>query len=543
MRQGLKYSAYGVAGLLSLLAIATTVLITTFNPNDYKPQLIELVQAKKNRTLKLDGDIKLAFWPKLGISLGKASLSERNSRVEFATVNNVQLSLALLPLLKRQLIVDTINIDGVRANLVQYQDGSSNFDDLLIQDESSTYPQFSIEGLKFTNAAITFSDLASGARYSLDHIQLKTGPIAKAQPINLSADLFLSTIPASRVIHTLLSARLLIDPSKKIIVASDLKLEASSQWNGTQLNIGFNAPKFNIENNSIKCALASINLHLEKAGTKYGVLLSTINLQGMDKLFKGNIHGEMFMQSPELTAKTNFSSSFTADLSRLIVDLPTLAGNAHLQQPTLANLELGFNLGAHADIKNELLSTDFNFNTLKTKLEGNLKLTNFKAPNIQMKLNANLVNLNQFLVQSKSTNSATDLSFLKNLHIDGQLNVGSLMYKQYQASDLKFNIKLDANNLEVSRLKLKMDDSQITGNVAISHYATPLYTIDLDIDKLDADKYLGAKPSGASQGFNLETLKALNVDGSVRIGQLKYVEAKATKVLIHLKSSTTKPHV
>jgi len=82
MRQGLKYSAYGVAGLLSLLAIATTVLITTFNPNDYKPQLIELVQAKKNRTLKLDGDIKLAFWPKLGISLGKASLSERNSRVE-----------------------------------------------------------------------------------------------------------------------------------------------------------------------------------------------------------------------------------------------------------------------------------------------------------------------------------------------------------------------------------------------------------------------------------------------------------------------------
>ena len=160
-----------------------------------------------------------------------------------------------------------------------------------------------------------------------------------------------------------------------------------------------------------------------------------------------------------------------------------------------------------------------------------------------MKLNANLVNLNQFLVQSKSTNSATDLSFLKNLHIDGQLNVGSLMYKQYQASDLKFNIKLDANNLEVSRLKLKMDDSQITGNVAISHYATPLYTIDLDIDKLDAGKYLGAKPSGASQGFNLETLKALNVDGSVRIGQLKYVEAKATKVLIHLKSSTTKPHV
>jgi AsmA protein len=543
MRQGLKYLAYGVAGLLSLLAIASTVLITTFNPNDYKPQLIDLVQAKKNRTLKLDGDIKLAFWPKIGLSLGKASLSEHNSKVEFATVNNMQLSLALLPLLKKQLIVDTINIDGVRANLVQYEDGSSNFDDLLIQDESSTYPQFSIEGLKLKNSAITFSDLGSGARYSIDHIQLKTGQISKAQPINLSAEFFLSTTPASGVMHTLLTTRLLIDPSKKMIAVSNLKLDARSQWNGAQLNIGVNAPQFNIESNSIKCALASINLHLEKAGTKSGVILSIVNLQGIDNLFKGNINGEMFMQSPELIAKTNFSSSFIADMSRLTVDLPTLSGSANLKQPTLANLEVSFNLGTHADIKNELLSTDLNFNTEKTKLEGNLKLTNFKTPHIQMKLNANEVNLNKFLVQSKSNNSVTDLSFLENLHIDGQLNVGSLMYKQYQAADLKLNIKLDANNLQVSQLKLKLDDSQITGHAAISHYATPLYTIDLDIDKLDADKYLGAKPSGASQGFSLETLKALNVDGTVRIGQLKYVETKATKVLIQLKSSTNKPHV
>ena len=540
MRQSLKYSAYTLTVLLSLIAIAIAVLVLTFNPNDYKPQLINLVQAEKNRTLKLDGDIKLSFWPKLGLSLGHLSLSERNSKVEFATIDSAQVSLALLPLLKRQLIFNTINIDGAHANLIRYQDGSSNFDDLLIQDESSNYPQFSIAGLKLTNSAIFFSDLASGGRYSLNHIQLKTGPIVKAQPINLSADFFLSTIPALMVVHTQLTTLLLVDPSKKIISVSNVKLEADSQSSGAHLNISANLPKLNIENNRVKCTLATINLHLEKADTKLGILFSVADLQGVEKLFNGKIHGAMFMQSAELTAQTNFASSLSADLLRQTFDLPTLEGDANIQHSLVANLAIRCHLGAHADMKNELLSSDFNLNLAETKLDGNLKLTNFKEPKIQFNLNANLLNLNQFLPKSNPTNRPSDLSALKKLQIEGQLNIGSFIYQQYRGSDLKLNIKMDDDKLELSKLKLKMNDSQITGNIKIGHYTKPLYTIDLDIDKLDADKYLVAKPSGS---FNIETLKALNVDGFLRIGKLKYNETKATKVLIHLNSSSIKNHV
>jgi len=50
--------------------------------------------------LHLNGDIKLAFWPKLGADLGKISLSEHNGNQEFASINSAKVSLALLPLLK-----------------------------------------------------------------------------------------------------------------------------------------------------------------------------------------------------------------------------------------------------------------------------------------------------------------------------------------------------------------------------------------------------------------------------------------------------------
>jgi AsmA protein len=84
MKKALKYTLFTLAGLLLLLAFFAAYIAATFNPNDYKPLVIKLVQDKKQRTLHLDGDIKLAFWPKIGADLGKLSISEHKSEAIFA---------------------------------------------------------------------------------------------------------------------------------------------------------------------------------------------------------------------------------------------------------------------------------------------------------------------------------------------------------------------------------------------------------------------------------------------------------------------------
>jgi len=123
MKKLLKYAAYGLGVLISIILIVLAMVAATFNPNDYKQQIIDLVQAKKSRTLKLEGDIKLSFWPKIGADLGKISLSEHNNSAEFASVESIKVSLALLPLLKKELIVDTVYINGARANIIKYKEG------------------------------------------------------------------------------------------------------------------------------------------------------------------------------------------------------------------------------------------------------------------------------------------------------------------------------------------------------------------------------------------------------------------------------------
>ncbi|MFZ9642471.1 MAG: AsmA family protein, partial [Candidatus Methylopumilus sp.] len=151
MKKALKFTAIGLAGLLLVVLVLVGIVAATFNPNDYKPLIIKLVQEKKQRTLHLDGDIKLAFWPKLGADLGKVSLSEHNGDKVFASINNAKVSLALLPLLRKQLLVDTVYIDGVNADIVRFKDGSTNFDDLISKEEESEQIKFDIDGIHITN--------------------------------------------------------------------------------------------------------------------------------------------------------------------------------------------------------------------------------------------------------------------------------------------------------------------------------------------------------------------------------------------------------
>ena len=130
-----KYAAFGLGGLVVLLVIAIAIIAATFDPNAYKPQIIRLVQEKKQRTLTIPGDIKLTFFPKIGADLGKISISEHKSTATFASMESAKISVAVMPLLRKEIVVDQIKVDGLTANLKRYKDGKTNVDDLLSKEE------------------------------------------------------------------------------------------------------------------------------------------------------------------------------------------------------------------------------------------------------------------------------------------------------------------------------------------------------------------------------------------------------------------------
>ena len=108
MNPFLKYALTVCAVGITLLLGVILYIAITFDPNAFKPQIIQLVKENKQRKLGLDGNIKLTFFPRLGASVENISLNEHNSDQAFATAENVFVSVALMPLLRKQLVVDEI---------------------------------------------------------------------------------------------------------------------------------------------------------------------------------------------------------------------------------------------------------------------------------------------------------------------------------------------------------------------------------------------------------------------------------------------------
>lgn len=601
MNKYLKYSLYAIGGLVVLLLLLVAVIAATFNPNDYKQHVIDLVKEKKDRTLTIDGDITLSFWPKIGADLGKVAISEHKGSAEFASINSAKVALAVLPLLKKELVVDTIYVDGVKANIVKYKNGTTNFDDLLSKDETeSEQIKFDVQGVNITNSEVRYTDEGSDAQYAISQFNLTSGRIALAEPMDIATDFKVNANQPAIVADVKIKGIFLVDPEtshfkvtgldtmmtgdmfngknvevkasgdvdanteKLEFLVNSLKLAASGDFDGAKQTVALNAPALKILKDEVNTQKITINMTQKKADGDLALNMVLADMKGSPKALESSgISGDLNMTQGKRIVTSQFSSPFKGNIEALVFDIPKLAGKLKIQDPSLPSgaIQGTFDLGAHADIKQEKADSTFNLNVAETKLNGNLAVTSFKTPNIQFNLSADKINLNQLLGKSTSapapaakessgSNQPADLSALKTLLVDGKLNIGSIIYDPYRVTGLNVAIKGDGQKLSLTGLDVKVDDSRIKGNFAISQFSKPLYTFDIDVDQVDLDRYVASAPANAketkpssnapSKPLDLSALKALNADGSIRVGQLKYGKTKASNINIKLNANGEK---
>src|SRR5258708_1627350 len=160
--KALKYVLFGAGGLLVLAIVAVVVFAMTFDPNRYKGQIETLVKEKTGRTLKLQGDLKVAIFPSLGADVSKVTLSERAAGEEFLSLDSV----ALLPLLHGEVIIDRVKVAGLKANIVKGKDGKFNFDDLLQAKDAKPAPESKDDKKGDAKSAVKFDIAGVGVERS-----------------------------------------------------------------------------------------------------------------------------------------------------------------------------------------------------------------------------------------------------------------------------------------------------------------------------------------------------------------------------------------
>ena len=261
-----------------LLGVATTLLLPRFiDPNNYRDDIAKLVYEKSGLTLYISGPIGWSIFPWVGLSLEDVTVKGNND-VTLAELGEAEISVKVMPLLSKQVEMQTLRIQGLKLSLVKDHSGKGNWDvekpATAVKEEpakpleespakKNALPvQLNIASVEVSDLQVHYEDQQQGVSYRIDQASLTTGPIRNQDPvefqlqsrIQLPDHIFLSSMSGAvqfnleEELYTLnklnISAHPDVDKPETLSIVGDL----SVQKNPLKVIGTLDVPTFNLRN-------------------------------------------------------------------------------------------------------------------------------------------------------------------------------------------------------------------------------------------------------------------------------------------------------
>lgn len=589
--KAVKYLLYVIGALLLLVVVAIGIVAATFDPNDYKPQVQRYVKTHYDRDLAI-GDIGLKFFPKLGAQLTQVTLSEHGGGGEFAGVDKAEVSVALVPLLSRNVVVDSVHVDGLRAKLVRRADGSTNFDDLAKGTDGTQAPpgasaepakpiRLDIDGIRVTRSQLSWSDAQAKQDLSIALNNFETERLIEDKPSRITLDarvqgvapkvdakvattgVLTFNLAQQRVVFENLDARVqgsamdfndlavqlkgdvTATGSDKQLRLSRLTLDAKGTRGADTFDVTLSAPaidaspqKLRVENLAVGASGTFAALQLASSTVKAPAVQMDLDkgqvlVQGLSVVAKGKQGGDdldINLSAPKLDVSRERASGDTALLR---AKLSGAARNADV------SLKLEGVQGSAQALRIEALTLDIDARMQDTAIKG--RLATPVTGDVQGKVYALPKMDGNFTVSNPNFPRKTFT-----VPVSGSLHAE--LAKERVLADLK----------------TRFDESNIAAKAGVTGFAKPAVDFDVNIDKLNVDQYRApaAKPSSpggkkdpgtspqrtpngapAETPIDLSALKTLNAQGSLKVGRLQANNVKVANLRVDLHAKDGKVNV
>ena len=241
-----------ILGLLLIIVALGFALTHLFDPNDYKDEIRQLARDKAHVELTLNGDIGWSLFPWLGLELHEARVATLTAPDQpFADVQMLGLSVRVLPLLRRQIQMSDVRVEGLNLSLHRDETGHGNWEDIgkpakpatagtapsptdgsdpdaTASDRNARPIQLNIDSLTVNNARVDYSDARKGQTFLAESIQLSTGAIREASDIPVKLTAFLSTNQPMLRAKTELVGELRLDRALQRYQFEDMRLSGEA---------------------------------------------------------------------------------------------------------------------------------------------------------------------------------------------------------------------------------------------------------------------------------------------------------------------------
>lgn len=480
VRKPFKIVLSTIAAIVLLLIIAICILPFVIDPNDFKPEISAVVKDKTGRELVLDGELKLSLFPWTGVTTGKIALSNAPGfeTQPFATIEESDIQVQLLPLLSKKIEISRIVLKGLALNLVRNKQGISNWDDLAgskdtknvasaaiagKQDQQPTLavasPVFTIGDISIENAKINWNDLQAEQHIEITDLSLNTDKFAYDEPVGIAVSLSALNTGSKTTQSIKLNTELSVNEQLNIFVLrhSDLQLTSSGET---------------VPGKSLTTALtvADVALDMTQQTAKiYGLQLKSGDVTLSAEITGTNIKDKPSFQGPVTVAPFNPAKV----MQQLNIALPVMQdANA------LTKLALNFDLAAtadSADLQNLVMTLD------DTQIKGSAGIKDFALPAIGFLLDIDALDLDRYLPPTDKSSkpiaspavllavgaSALPVETLKKLNADGSLTLGKLKVNGLAMQDIRINLSAKNGAVTTQQSVKQFYQGSYSGNLSM----------------------------------------------------------------------------
>ena len=340
-----------LASIAALLVVAAVLLVWLVDPNDYKPYLSDWVSERTGRSFEVADDLQLSFFPWLAVETGGIRLGSPPGFGEqaFATVERASARVKLLPLLRRQLAIGTISLDGLRLDLARDAEGNGNWRvlperaDVSAADNttrSATSTDFDLEGVRISGGRVVWRDEANEVRYALDQLRVATGPIKAGARVDIELGFRALHVGSQRALELQTSGQLelgetlrardlhanfrLFDRQDSEHLRGAIELALLSLAEGRQVEVGALTVTAHLDQTGGE----RLELGASFSGAEFDAATQAMTIDGFRTVIGGmpaewQLRGQALLDDPQFVGTVSLAQSPLANLLRtLSIPLP-----------------------------------------------------------------------------------------------------------------------------------------------------------------------------------------------------------------------------
>lgn len=472
-----------IVGLLLLVVLVLVGVVTFINPNDFKPVITQEVKKITGRDLVINGDITWNLFPSLGLSVEQLSLKNPAGFAEpdLVRFERADVSVSVLPLLSQKLDFGVMALSKAHIFVQTLADGKSNLDGLLpnsqtpqdsqppseSQTTTASAWEISIGGVQIADASAIWRNDVTKTRDQINDLNVTLGQVAfdAWTPIDMS----LQAVQNDTFITFKGKGNVYLD---KVLLKSQLRdLDVNATFDDKTLKIeqaalkidqlGLEIPamvNFVVNGKNADLTFDSSGKATVVVGELQNDQLSNIEINGID--LAANLSGKSIPNE-----KMKLSA-----LGEVIFD--NLAKKASLDKLTVS-LNDATVMGNAAVLLADVPKVSFDLQSDKIDLDRLLGLN--KTQDVASKTDAPTTQKSPTTEKSPAPLSTVepDLSALKLVDVQGNINVGTLIAANLTLDNIKMNLELQQGKLTLNELSAALYDGTISANGSVDSTQSP----------------------------------------------------------------------